>query len=168
MQRKTLALAVTMALAATSFQASAQDARDQELAALKQQLAELAAKVQELEDRSDAQSDVNVDTATQLDTLANNSTKVETKGGIKVTSADKNFEASLGGRIHFDAYAFDSDIAATTDTTAFAASTAPRATTSVFETLSTSSASRTSPGPSSPGRSCVSTHSHTASMSRCA
>lgn len=119
MQRKTLALAVTMALAATSFQASAQDARDAELAALKQQLAELAAKVQELEERSDAQSDVNVDTATQLDTLANNSTKVETKGGIKVTSADKNFEASLGGRIHFDAYAFDKDIAATTDTTEF-------------------------------------------------
>ena len=117
MQRKTLALAVTMALAATSFQASAQDARDQELAALKQQLAELAAKVQELEDRSDAQSDVNVDTATQLDTLANNSTKVETKGGIKVTSADKNFEASIGGRIHFDAYSFNSDVAATTDTT---------------------------------------------------
>ncbi|HWS76794.1 MAG TPA: porin, partial [Thermomonas sp.] len=81
--------------------------------------AELAAKVQELEDRSDAQSDVNVDTATQLDTLANNSTKVETKGGIKVTSADKNFEASIGGRIHFDAYSFDKDLAATTDTTEF-------------------------------------------------
>ena len=45
MQRKTLALAVTMALAATSFSASAQDSRDAELAALKQQLAELAAKV---------------------------------------------------------------------------------------------------------------------------
>ena len=119
MQRKTLALAVTMALAATSFQASAQDARDAEIAALKQQLMELAAKVQDLEDRSDAQSDVNVDTATQLDTLANNSTKVDTKGGIKVTSADKNFEASLGGRIHFDAYAFDKDVAATTDTTEF-------------------------------------------------
>ena len=102
MQRKTLALAVTMALAATSFSATAQDSRDAEIAALKQQLMDLAAKVQELEERSDAQSDVNVDTATQLDTLANNSTKVDTKGGIKVTSADKNFEASLGGRIHFD------------------------------------------------------------------
>ena len=45
MRRKTLALAVTMALAATSFSASAQDSRDAELAALKQQLAELAAKV---------------------------------------------------------------------------------------------------------------------------
>ncbi len=119
MQPNILALAVTLALTATSFQVHAQDTRDQEIAALKQQLAELAGKVQELEARTDAQSDVNVDTATQLDTLANNSTKVETKGGLKVTSADKNFEASIGGRIHFDAYAFDKDIAATTDTTEF-------------------------------------------------
>ena len=81
MQRKTLVLAVTLALAATSFSASAQDSRDAEIAALKQQLMDLAAKVQELESRTDAQSEVNVDTATQLDTLANNSTKVETKGG---------------------------------------------------------------------------------------
>ena len=72
MQRKTPALAVTLALVATSFQASAQDARDAELAALKQQLAELAAKVQELESRTEAQSEVNVDTATQLDILSNN------------------------------------------------------------------------------------------------
>ena len=119
MQRKTLALAVTLALAASSFQANAQDARDAELAALKQQLAALVEKVQELEARTDAQSDVNVDTATQLDNLSNNVAKVETKGGIKVTSADKNFEASVGGRIHFDAYAFDKDVAATTDTTEF-------------------------------------------------
>lgn len=119
MQRNSLALAVTLALAATSFQAHAQDARDNEIAALKQQLAELAGKVQDLEARTDAQSEVNVDTATQLDTLANNSVKVETKGGLKVTSADKKFEASLGGRIHFDAYGFDRDVAATTDTTEF-------------------------------------------------
>lgn len=119
MQHKTLVLAVALALSGTMAPAAAQDARDAEIAALRQQLAELAAKVQELEERSDAQSDVNVDTATQLDTLANNSTKVETKGGIKVTSADKKFEASLGGRIHFDAYSFDRDVAATTDTTEF-------------------------------------------------
>ena len=77
MQRKTLALAVTLALAASSFQANAQDARDAELAALKQQLAALVEKVQELEARTDAQSDVNVDTATQLDNLSNNVAKVE-------------------------------------------------------------------------------------------
>lgn len=119
MQRKTLALAVSLALAATSFHASAQDARDAELAALRQQLAELAARLQELEARTDAQSDVNVDTATQLDNLANNVAKVDTKGGIKVTSADRKFEASIGGRIHFDAYSFNQDVAATTDTTEF-------------------------------------------------
>jgi phosphate-selective porin OprO/OprP len=119
MQRKTLALAVVMALSATSQHAIAQDGRDAEIAALKQQLAALAAKVQELEERTDAQSDVNVDTATQLDTLANKSTKVDTKGGMKLTSGDGKFEASLGGRIHFDAYAFDQDVTPTTDTTEF-------------------------------------------------
>lgn len=75
--------------------------------------------MQELEERTDAQSDVNIDTATQLDNLTNNSTKVETKGGLKVTSADKKFEASLGGRIHFDAYAFGDDVVANTNATEF-------------------------------------------------
>ena len=43
MQRKTLALAVTMALAATSFSASAQDSRDAELAALVERIRQLPA-----------------------------------------------------------------------------------------------------------------------------
>lgn len=119
MLRKPLSIAVSLMLATASLGVHAQDTRDAEIAALKQQLADLAAKVQELEERTDAQSDVNIDTSTQLDALANNSTKVETKGGIKVASADKTFEASLGGRIHFDAYSFNSDIAPTTDTTEF-------------------------------------------------
>ncbi len=119
MHRKTLALAVTLTLAATSQQAHARDGRDAEIASLKQQLAALAAKVQELEERTDAQSDVNIDTATQLDTLANKSTKVDTKGGMKLTSGDGKFEASLGGRIHFDAYSFNQDVAPTIDTTEF-------------------------------------------------
>ena len=112
-------LAVALAAAVSSHGAHAQSASNAELEALKQQLAELQAKVIELEERTDAQSDVNVDTATQLDNLANNAPKLETKGGIKVTSADKNFEASIGGRIHFDAYAFDRDLASTTGTTEF-------------------------------------------------
>ena len=53
--------------------ASAQS-RDAEIAALKAQLEILQAKVAELEERSDAQSGVNIDTAGALDKLANNST----------------------------------------------------------------------------------------------
>jgi phosphate-selective porin OprO and OprP len=45
--------------------------------------------------------------------------KVDTKGGLKVTSDDGNFEFGLGGRIHFDAYAFDRDLADVTGTTDF-------------------------------------------------
>ena len=115
-----LAAAIALVVGSLSFNAAAQNAPNaQDIAVLKAQIAALQAQIESLEERTNAQSDVNVDTATQLDTLANNSTKVETKGGIKVTSADKNFEASIGGRIHFDAYAFDKDIAATTDTTEF-------------------------------------------------
>ena len=115
MRYSLLAAALGVALGTTSFTAAA-DSRDQQIAELREQMAAMQAKLLELEERSDAQSGVNIDTAGALDKLANNSTKVETKGGLKVTSADKKFEASLGGRIHFDAYAFDRDIADTTGT----------------------------------------------------
>jgi len=108
MRYSLLAAALAVAVGSTSFAASATD--KQELAELKAALAELQAKVIELEERTDAQSDVNLDAAAQLDKLNNNSTKVDTRGGIKVTSADGNFEANLGGRIHFDTYIFDRDI----------------------------------------------------------
>ena len=110
---------MALVLAAAFQPALAQDTRDAEIAELKQQLAALAARLQDLEERTDAQSDVNIDTANQLDTLANKNTRPDTRGGIKLTSGDGNFEASLGGRIHFDAYAFDQDIAPTTGTTEF-------------------------------------------------
>lgn len=120
MRHSTLATALAVALGATiSFTASAQDSRDQEIALLKEQLAALQAQVQALEERSDAQSDVNIDTAQALDKVVSDSPKVETKGGIKVTSADKNFEAQVGGRIHFDGYAFDRDEEDATGTTDF-------------------------------------------------
>lgn len=118
MRHAILAIAIGAALAGTSASASAQS-RDSEIETLKAQIAELMQKVESLEERTDAQSDVNVDTATQLDTIANKSVKVDTKGGIKVTSADGKFEAVVGGRVHFDAYAFDRDIASTTGTTEF-------------------------------------------------
>ncbi|GAA4863391.1 OprO/OprP family phosphate-selective porin [Luteimonas vadosa] len=114
-----LAAALAVCLGTFSFAASAADSRDAEIALLKEQLAALQAQVQALEERTNAQSDVNIDTAQALDDLANNSVKVETKGGIKVSTADKAFEASIGGRIHFDAYAFERDQASTTGTTEF-------------------------------------------------
>ena len=43
--------------------------------------------------------------------------RVETRGGIKVESGDGKFSASLGGRIHYDAYAFDRGQATVTGTT---------------------------------------------------
>jgi phosphate-selective porin OprO and OprP len=110
------ALAVTLGL---SFSAAAADGRDAEIALLKEQLALLQAQVQALEERSGVQSDVNTATAQALDKLASEPAKVETRGGIKVSVPDKAFEASLGGRIHFDAYAFDRDLAPTTGTTEF-------------------------------------------------
>lgn len=118
MRHAILAIAIGAALAGTSLSASAQS-RDSEIETLKAQIAELMQKVESLEERTDAQSDVNVDTATQLDTITNKSVKVDTKGGIKVTSADGKFEANIGGRVHFDTYAFDRDIASTTGTTEF-------------------------------------------------
>ncbi len=45
--------------------------------------------------------------------------QAETKGGIKVKSADGRFEASIGGRIHFDHYSFSEDTDARIGTTAY-------------------------------------------------
>ncbi|WP_202845691.1 OprO/OprP family phosphate-selective porin [Luteimonas saliphila] len=119
MRHTILAAALAAVLGTTSLSATAQTPRDQEIAELKAQLAALQEKVAELEVRTDAQSDINVGTQESLDKIATSSPVVDTKGGIKVTSADKKFEASLGGRIHFDAYAFDRDQASTTGTTEF-------------------------------------------------
>ncbi|MFA6986181.1 MAG: porin [Arenimonas sp.] len=114
-----LAAALAVALSGLSLDAMAQDSRDQEIAALRAQVEALVSRLDELEQRTEAQSDVNIDTAQSLEALAASSAKVETKGGIKVTSQDKKFEASLGGRIHYDAYSFNEDIAHVTNTTEF-------------------------------------------------
>lgn len=114
-----LAAALAVALSGLSLDAMAQDSRDQEIAALRAQVEALVSRLDELEQRTEAQSDVNIDTAQSLEALAASSAKVETKGGIKVTSQDKKFEATLGGRIHYDTYFFNEDIAHVTDTTEF-------------------------------------------------
>lgn len=111
MRHSILAAALAVAMGSTSFAAAAQSSEIEEL---KAQLAALQAKVTELEERSDAQSDVNIDTAGQLDKLTTGAPKIETKGGIKVTSADGNFEAAIGGRIHYDSYFFGDDASGTT------------------------------------------------------
>jgi phosphate-selective porin OprO/OprP len=119
MRYSLLAAALAVAMGSTSFSAAAADNRDQQIAELKAQLEAMQTKLLELEERTDAQSDVNLDTAAQLDKLNTGSPKIDTKGGVKVTSADGKFEASIGGRIQFDAYAFDRDLASTTGTTEF-------------------------------------------------
>ena len=119
MRHTILAAALATALGSTSFTAAAQSAQDREISELKAQIMALAAKVDELETRTDAQSDINVATQENLDKMATTNPVVSTKGGIKITSPDKKFEASIGGRIHFDAYAYDRDLADTTGTTEF-------------------------------------------------
>ncbi|WP_157745305.1 MULTISPECIES: porin [Luteimonas] len=120
MRHSILAASVALAVASVSFSAAAQSqGRDAEVAALRAQLAEMQAKLDALELRSDAQSDINIGTQESLDRMATTMPVVDTKGGLKVTSADKKFEFSAGGRIHFDAYAFDRDEAASTGTTEF-------------------------------------------------
>jgi len=123
MRSSILAAAIVVAIGSSvSFSAVAQSSsadRDREMAELKAQLQTMQERLIELETRTDAQSDINLDNAGALDKLTTGSTKVETKGGMKLTSADGNFEAQLGGRIHFDAYAFDRDKVDTTGTTEF-------------------------------------------------
>ena len=118
MRHSFLAVALATALGTATPAAVAAD-HSAELAALKAQLAELTAKVAELEARTDAQSDINIGTQQNIENIAATTPKVETKGGIKVTSPDRKFEASIGGRMHFDAYAFDLDVVATTGTSEF-------------------------------------------------
>jgi len=120
-----LAAAIVIAIGSSiSFTTAAQSGadlsveRDRELAELKSQLETLRAKVVKLEERAEVQSTLIVGTQKNLDKIGSAKVaKVETKGGMKLTSADGKFEASLGGRIHFDAYAFDRDRASTTGTT---------------------------------------------------
>lgn len=115
-------LAASLAVALTGLapeSAHAQQASDQEIAELKAQVAALMGRIEELEARDDAQSAVNIDTAQSLKAMQASQPKVETKGGLKVTSQDGAFSFGLGGRLHFDGYAFDRDIASTTGTTEF-------------------------------------------------
>lgn len=120
MRLTTLAAALAVALTGLSPDiAAASEVSSQEIAELKAQVAALMGRIDELEARDEAQSGINLDTAEALKTAAMTQPKVDTKGGIKITSSDGKFEASVGGRIHFDGYAFNRDLAPTTGTTEF-------------------------------------------------
>ncbi|WP_272961581.1 porin, partial [Alcanivorax jadensis] len=45
--------------------------------------------------------------------------EASTRGNLKIVSSDGSFEGSVGGRIHFDAYAFDNDLTDSTSTSEF-------------------------------------------------
>ena len=117
MRHNLLAAALAAIIGSTSISAFA--ATPEELAELKAQIAALQARIVELEERTEAQSSINIGTQESLDKMSTTLPKVSTVGGLKVTSADKKFEAVVGGRIHFDAYAFDRDIADVTGTSEF-------------------------------------------------
>lgn len=119
MRLSVLGAAEAIALLAVSPAAVAAEPRDAELAELRAELRLLQAKVAELEARSGARSGAGADVAGQSGGSATAPPTVETRGGIKVTSADDRFGMQLGGRIHFDAYAFDRDLADVTGTTEF-------------------------------------------------
>jgi len=120
MRLSPIAAALAVALAGFSpVTANAADAREQEIAELKAQVAALMNRIESIEQRTEAQAATTAATAESVDKISKSMPKVETKGGMKITSADGKFEASLGGRIHFDGYAFDRDLAATTGGTEF-------------------------------------------------
>lgn len=98
-----------------------QAADPDEIALLKAQLQQLQARIEQLEARASPASQVPPAIATDGAVVAGAppAPSVETRGGLKVASADKAFEVSLGGRVHFDAYAFDRDLAAAIGTTEF-------------------------------------------------
>ncbi|WP_158238340.1 MULTISPECIES: OprO/OprP family phosphate-selective porin [Luteimonas] len=125
-------LALVLALGAGLAPGAAASSERSELAELKAQLAALQAKVDALEQRA-AQDEATAATVAPPSPViapapappvtpapaAADAPKVATRGGLRVESADGEFEASLSGRIHFDAYAFDRDQADTTGTTDF-------------------------------------------------
>ena len=114
-----LAAAFAVALAGFSPAAFAQSASEAEVAELKAQVAALMQRIEQLEASNEAQTGINLDTADALKTMQMTQPRVETKGGLKVTSADNQFSMQVGGRIHFDGYAFDEDVTNPTGTTEF-------------------------------------------------
>src|SRR5690606_23119920 len=89
------------------------------IAELKAQVAALMHRIEDQEARDEAQSAINIDNAEALKAVQTGQAKVETGGGLKVRSADGEYSMQLGGRLHFDGYAFDDDLNTHTGTSEF-------------------------------------------------
>ncbi|KZC16051.1 porin [Rhodanobacter sp. FW510-R12] len=111
MRSKLIAVAIAAGLGVTSFTVAAAPAQkshnrttapaasNAEVEALKAQLAALQSKVDELEQRTDAQSDINVSTGQAVETVQ----KAQATSDKKVASVDKLLgNTSLSGKMFFD------------------------------------------------------------------
>ena len=111
MRSKLIAVAIAAGLGLTSFAASAAPAQSRTAAAssseveqLKAQLAVLQAKVEELEQRTDAQSDINVSTGQAVEKATN----VTTASDKKLAALEKAVNnTTLSGKMFFDFTSID-------------------------------------------------------------
>ena len=111
MRSKLIAVAIAAGLGLTSFAASAAPAQNRTAAAssseveqLKAQLAVLQAKVEELEQRTDAQSDINVSTGQAVEKATN----VTTASDKKLAALEKAVNnTTLSGKMFFDFTSID-------------------------------------------------------------
>ena len=111
MRSKLIAVAIAAGLGLTSFAASAAPAQNRTAAAssseveqLKAQLAALQAKVEELEQRTDAQSDINVSTGQAVEKATN----VTTASDKKLAALEKAVNnTTLSGKMFFDFTSID-------------------------------------------------------------
>ena len=111
MRSKLIAVAIAAGLGLTSFAASAAPAQSRTAAAssseveqLKAQLAALQAKVEELEQRTDAQSDINVSTGQAVEKATN----VTTASDKKLAALEKAVNnTTLSGKMFFDFTSID-------------------------------------------------------------
>lgn len=116
MRSKLIVVAIATALGVTSFTAAAapakhktvttttQSATSSEVELLKAQLAELQAKVDSLEQRTDAQSDINVSTGQAVE----NATNVTAASDKKLATLEKAINnTTLSGKMYFDFTSID-------------------------------------------------------------
>ena len=111
MRSKLIAVAIAAGLGLTSFAASAAPAQNRtatasssEVEQLKAQLAALQAKVEELEQRTDAQSDINVSTGQAVEKATN----VTTASDKKLAALEKAVNnTKLSGKMFFDFTSID-------------------------------------------------------------